>query len=219
MREFLIVLVVLWAVAMAAIAATALAIHRRLRRVNDAAGALRRARPPMHWLVSPTACARLHRRLRDAVAAVRFAIPAPEPRKRRRPVELTTAQRLAAELELVACQLDADVVMAARIRGARGAALRRELRSRVGRVEAAAHRLALRPPAPTAVGAPGPDGDDALTRLADELDALAAAHAELDALDATLAERVLTEPAAAPKVSRPTRTWLPPAPRPSLPRR
>ncbi len=110
---------------------------------------------PLSWMVSPTAPARLHRRLQTTVRVASIHAP-------RTPVS---------DVALQAIELDRRVVLAARQPyGARGAALRRLLRE-----ADELDRLALavnRPFDALAVGDP-----------ADRLVAMAEARAEVDAID------------------------------------
>jgi len=113
------------------------AVARRVRRVRRANRIVptRATDAPLWWLWAPTPAASLHRRLRSATAAARFALAGcgPEPIQ-----PLASAQR---ELESVAMMLDDGVVAAARLpRAARWRALR-DLSIEIGIVEDTAEHV------------------------------------------------------------------------------
>lgn len=157
------------------------ALHQ-LRRRNRVSRRYR-TRAPLHWLVSPGTCARLHRRLRDAVAVLRTTVPTPS-RRRLRPAEPAPLATAADELEAHAAALDGDLLLAARLRGAPGQELRRRLANQVGDVE----RLSARVAAAATAAAPPRSGAQpspaALAELDEQLDALEAARDELARLEA-----------------------------------
>jgi hypothetical protein len=140
---------------------------------------------PLPWLASPSTCARLHRRLRDAVHVVRLALPAPT-RRRKPPSELRPLAAAADDLEAHAAALDRDLVLAARLRGPAGAQLRARLRDQVAGVERLAARIAA---AATAAAPDRPSAQPTAAALADlehQLDALEAARDEIARLEASV---------------------------------
>ena len=155
----------------------------RLRRRNTVSRRYR-TRAPLHWLVSPGTCARLHRRLRGSVAVVRTTLPRPT-RRSPRP-ELGSLHTVAEELEAHAAGLDRDVLLASHVRGSTGAQLRRRLTAQVGEVERLSVRVAA---TATAAGPLRPGSDpspEALAALAEQLDALEAARDERARLEDTV---------------------------------
>ena len=99
---------------------------------------------PIHWMLSPTPAALLHRRLRDLVATVNAAVPPPR-KKRTAPNRL---QSMAAEIETLAASADREVLLASRaprtLRAAEMARVRRlveALEDRSTRLVAAAAEL------------------------------------------------------------------------------
>ena len=154
----------------------------RLRRRN-LVSVRHRVKPPLPWLVSPQRCARLHRRLRDAVATMRMVVPR-STRRHKPPAELAELARAADELEAHAAALDGDLLIAARLRGTSGIAFRARLGGQVGDVERVAARITA------AAGATSPQRlaaqptPAALAELNEQLDALEAARDELARLEA-----------------------------------
>ena len=153
----------------------------RLRRRN-LVSVRHRVKPPLPWLVSPQRCARLHRRLRDAVATMRMVVPR-STRRHKPPAELAELARAADELEAHAAALDGDLVIAARLRGTSGIVLRARLGGQVGDVERVAARItaAAGATSPRRSAQPTPE---ALAELSEQLDALEAARDELARLEA-----------------------------------
>ena len=156
----------------------------RLRRHNRVA---RRqpTRPPLPWLASPSSCARLHRRLRNAVSAVRLALPPPT-RRRKPPSELRSLASAADELEAHAGALDRDLVLAARLRGPAGAQLRARLSTQVAGVERLAARISSAATAASPDRAWAQPTPEALAELERQLDALEAARDEIARLEASV---------------------------------
>jgi hypothetical protein len=149
---------------------------RWLRRRNEVTPS-RPTRPPVAWLVSPALCARLHRRLRDAVAVAQTAVPSPRWRRRSQTAPLVT---LAEQLKAHAVTIDHDLIVAARLRGAPAVGLRQTLAAQTYEVEHLAHRLAVT----AARGTPSSMSDvqaaqDTLRSMSEQLDALDAAWAEI----------------------------------------
>src|SRR4051794_4252442 len=115
------------------------ATWRRIQLRNEVSPQYR-LRPPTNWLASPTACGRLHRRLRSAVAALHLVLPLPRRRRRRRH-EMTALEELAREIEAHAVALDRDLIVVDRLRGPRAVAARRALAEQVNAIEVLAHRV------------------------------------------------------------------------------
>lgn len=182
MGDVLVAMLVVTLVLFAVAAATGGWCLSRLRRRN-LVSRRHRVRPPLPWLVSPKHCARLHRRLRDAVAAMRLAVPRPT-RRHKAPPELSQLGAAADELEAHAAALDGDLLVAARLRGTYGIALRSRLGSQVADVERVAGRITA------AAGAASPERraalptPEAMAELSEQLDALEAARDELARLEA-----------------------------------
>jgi HAMP domain-containing protein len=157
-------------------------LYRRLRRHNLVSRTYR-GRAPLTWLASPATCARLHRRLRGAVAALRMVVPAPR-RRRPAPAELAQLVTAADEVELHAATLDRDLLVASRLRGSAG----RELRVRLARQVTELERVAARVTAAASAATPNRPGTQpsaaALRDLNDQLDALEAARDEVARLEA-----------------------------------
>jgi hypothetical protein len=160
-------------VVLGTVVAVAVAVSRWVRARNEVCPR-RRTGAPGRWLMSPERAARLHRRLRDAVADLRAVVPAPP--RRQRPADLTVSEALAADLEGRAVSLDRELLVAARRRrdGRREACA--GLAPEVVRLEAMARRLASTEWARRRSGAPVVDH---LGEMARRLDALDAAWAEL----------------------------------------
>jgi hypothetical protein len=157
-------------------------VWRTLRRRNEVSTA-HPTRPPLRWLVWPTSCARLHRRLRGAVGALRAAVPLRRARRFRltRREDASALDLLASEVESHAVALDGELLVVARARGTSGAIGRQQAARRVAELERSALRIAAE-----ARGC-GPAGsesvDDALRRISQDLDARDAAWAELSRLE------------------------------------
>jgi hypothetical protein len=157
------------------------ATWRRIQRRNEVSPR-HRLRPPTNWLASPTACGRLHRRLRSAVAALHLVLPAPRRRRRRRH-EPSALEELAREIEAQAVILDRDLIVVDRLRGPNAVAARKALAEQVSTVEVLAHRVTAAVRAADHV--PGtPPTPEALAAVAARLDVLDGARAELAQLQA-----------------------------------
>jgi hypothetical protein len=151
-------------------------LWRKVRRHNEVCAA-RPNRPPLRWLASPETCARLHRRLRNAVLGLRRAVPARRRWSRR---EWTPIEVLASEVVEQAVSIDHRLVLA-RNRRAGGAEERAQAARRVEEIERAAHRLAA---ASLRSAGHGPESTEAaLRRISDELDARESAWNELTLLE------------------------------------
>jgi hypothetical protein len=146
---------------------------RRVRRRNEVSPASP-TRPPLRWLGSPERAARLHRRLRDAVAVLRQAVPA---RRGRRGRESSPLDALAAEIERHAVALDCDLRLVLHRRGAERASEWATLTSHIEQLERSALRLAAQARAGSVQELESMDA--ALRRISDELDARDEAWADL----------------------------------------
>ncbi|MET0903487.1 MAG: hypothetical protein ABWZ52_09625 [Acidimicrobiales bacterium] len=136
-------------------------VRHRLRRTLRIDPAVRSVAPTL-WIVTPTAAARLHRRLRVVAASARLAStcdPGLSP--------------LANELVGEALALEPSVLAVTGTRRA-GAAIRRDLSVRIAGLEGVARRLASLSNQPLSA----PEAN-AATRLRDRLSALEAARHEL----------------------------------------
>jgi len=150
---------------------------RRLRSHNEVS-ARHPTRPPLRWLASPEHCARLHRRLRDAVVVLRLAIP--EPRGRRRK-DASPLVAIASEVEMHAIAIDCDLRILAARRGATRAAERQAIAARIEEVERSAHRLAADGRGHQWSGLES--REEALRRISSYLDAREAAWADLSRIE------------------------------------
>jgi hypothetical protein len=156
-------------------------VWRTLRRRNEVS-VTHPTRPPLRWLVWPTACARLHRRLRSSVLVLRAAVPARPPRRfRRRHDDASTLDLLASELEAHAAVVDGELLLVARARGVEGVAGRHQVTCRVVELERSALRIAAEARGCSRAGSESVDA--ALRRISDDLDARDAAWAELSRLE------------------------------------
>jgi hypothetical protein len=155
-------------------------VHR-LRRRNLVSRQYRN-RAPLHWIVSPGQCARLHRRLRASVVALHTALPPPKGRAAR--AKASPLAAAAGELEAHAASLDRDVVLAARLRGRTGPALRARLAGQVEHLEQVTARVAAAANASTPARPGVRPTPEALAELDEQLDALEAARDELARVEA-----------------------------------
>jgi hypothetical protein len=158
-RELLYGLLIAGVAAWATCLLTALWVRHRLRRRLRITPGVRSTAPTV-WLVSPTAAARLHRRLRRVGASARAAStldPA-----------LTD---LADELIVDAVTLEPAVVAVART-GRNGASIRRGVSASVSELELVARHL-------TTLSTQGASGSSEAIRLRDRVGALEAARQEL----------------------------------------
>ena len=146
---------------------------RAVRRRNEVC-TRHPTRPPLRWLASPERCARLHRRLRDAVVVLRQAVPA---KRLRRRGDLTPLAAVANEIEMHAVALDCDLRLASRRRGPAGHAQRESVAARIEEIERSAHRLAAEGRGCDRAGIESTD--EALRRISEYLDARDAAWADL----------------------------------------
>lgn len=93
---------------------------------------------PLWWIAVPTPAALLHRRLRDAVAIIRDAVPS----RRMRRAAVSPLQAMADDLERLAASADREVVLASRAPYGRRIATLVQVSTLVASVEAQAARLA-----------------------------------------------------------------------------
>ncbi len=165
----------------AAVLAVALFVHR-LRRRNRVSPT-QPSPAPVGWLWSPRVAARLHRRLRAAVAvarmiAMRHAADPDRPR---------TAE-LAAELEREAVAVDHHLALVGRLPAGQRKAMLARVVSDVHRIERVASRLSM-----LEVDAAAParlaSAPSAIEALSEELDRLEAARRELQAAEAQVGLR------------------------------
>lgn len=134
---------------------------------------------PLSWLSNPTAPARLHRRLHDAIAPIH--VPAKPSRRDGADGPFVDLQRA---LAARAVEVDRHVVLAARLSGKQRRGALRSLRTNVTEIERLSGRMVqLRQP--TRAQLPGAGGDapdpapDVLAELSNNLDLLENAHSEL----------------------------------------
>ena len=93
---------------------------------------------PLWWIAVPTPAALLHRRLRDAVAIIRSAVPL----RRTRRAAVTHLQSMADDLERLAASADREVILASRAPFGRRVATLVQVSTLVASVEAQSARLA-----------------------------------------------------------------------------
>ncbi len=161
------------------LAATGAAWHRI--QLRNEVSPQHRIRPPAHWLASPSACGRLHRRLRAAVAALHLVLPVPRRRRRRRH-EPSALEALAREIEIHAVALDRDLMVVDRLRGPNATAARKSIAEQVNAIEVLAHRVTAAARAAELVPGVEPT-PEALQAVSNRLDALDAARAEIARLE------------------------------------
>lgn len=187
MSEIVLAGFVLVMIVTVATVGTAAMVVGRLRRANAVAERVDTG-APLRWLVVPFPSALLHRRLRDAIGAVRVVCPAQSPparRWRRRSAgEPSRLHDLVAQLEAHAVALDRELVTALRLRGRR----RQHLLVAAARQVVTVERLAAR--LTTLARTPGPlasaGSADALARLHDEVSALEAARLDIARIEAAV---------------------------------
>jgi hypothetical protein len=141
-------------------------LRRRNRVVADTASPT-----PTSWLASPAAPARLHRRLRAAVAVATAT-----------PSELTGIADVRVDLTRRALELDRRLATAGRAKGPRRRGVLRDVATEIDDLDALAHRidrLASRPAESLAV----PEGQPELDRLSEQLAAYEDAADELAAIE------------------------------------
>jgi hypothetical protein len=134
---------------------------------------------PLTWLGWPTKPARMHRRLRNAVAPI--DPPAPKRRRRSRPLR-GSADALRRELVLQAVELDRHVVLASRQPRYLRAQMLEALDAQIREVEHLSLRigaLVQAPGAPASGWDSGPTPQQALADIAERVAHLEHAHAEL----------------------------------------
>lgn len=170
---FLLAVVTTWVVLLT----LALVVLRwRLQKRNRVSPAVK-SPAPLHWLVSPSQPARMHRRLQGAVVDIHLA-----PSRRSRPAPTSSVDDLRRELEYQAIEVDHHLVVAARHPRSQRRALLANLEGQVGQVEALSVRLS-RLSRPAGTVSSGWDVADqppeVLARLAHQLDLLDAASDEL----------------------------------------
>src|SRR6266498_4731849 len=170
MGEVLVVLLVLFGMVGLGLVATAWLAWRWLRRRNEISVA-HPTRPPLRWLISPESCARLHRRLVNAVDVVRQSTRTTRRRRNKGPFA-----SLAADIETQAIALDHDLMIAVHLRGQSGTVMRRQITSGVEMIERIAHRLASVSASSTIADAE--TTTEGLHRITEYLDTLDAARAE-----------------------------------------
>lgn len=126
---------------------------------------------PTTWLASPSAAARLHRRLKAATRRAQAIA--------KRSGRGTEVQRLAAELEHESLVIGDELAVVASAPAPHRRAQLAAIEPRVRQVESLAQRLAVaaNPPQTTPGLVPEPEG---LDRLAEALDAMEAARQEVD---------------------------------------
>ena len=159
LRGLLIAGAVAWAICVLATLWVRHRLRRRLRIVPS-----QRSAAPTVWVVSPSASARLHRRLRTVAASARLASSID-------PGLAAVADELAGE----ALALEPHVVASAGGRRA-GTTARRDLAARIDELEAVARRL-------TVLASRSTDRATSGARLSERLLALEAAREELAEID------------------------------------
>src|SRR4051812_22651217 len=115
--ELLLVVLTVCAIPVIVAAAAALFAVRNLRRANRVSPRMPTT-GPVTWLLLPDRPARLHRRLRRAVAMVRAAAQLDAGAGPGRRITPSAVAELGADLEQRACVIDAQLVVAARATGA-----------------------------------------------------------------------------------------------------
>lgn len=135
---------------------------------------------PVAWLVHPGKPARLHRRLRTAVATARYRAPG----RGRHKVPSSSVDELIAELLHEAAALDEQLVLAGRA----PAGVRRRIlgvtEPQVAKIEAIAARLAVLVSASARPG--GAPAANAIQALEDRLDSIEVSRQEIADLEAAL---------------------------------
>lgn len=172
MEALLTLLLILLVIGVASAVATLLALWlgaRALRKRNQVVPGTPTAAPTA-WMASPKAGARLHRRLRTAVAVARSSAAAAQANPQ--------LIELSAELEREAIALDGHVVVASRIVGKEGKARMAALSGQVRQIEQMASQMSmLAVQAQAALVAKG--NGSALDDLARQLDLLEEARHEV----------------------------------------
>lgn len=233
LEALLLTFLVMVFLVLAAFGLAALMFSRQLNRSNRVAPDVG-STAPLTWLWSPTQPARLHRRLRAAVAPVHASVPKPAKRSRRSAEQSPPSSLDALNRTLVeqALELDRHIVIAARF----PRPMRRHelvgLQAQVHEVERLSTRMINHQRHTTApVGipeAPVPTPPVVLADLSNQLDLLEQAHAELHQIERssglldpdalmrevrpTVTPRAVAAAASAPPSGPPTGRPLPPAP-------
>jgi len=180
MKQLVLVLLALFVTWMA-LAGLGLALLRwRMARANRVSPAVRSA-APLRWLWSAAKAARLHRRLRTAVALIHLA-----PTKRTERGVSLSVDELRRDLEYQAVQLDQHLVVASRHPRSHRRGLLISLEVQVVEVEKLAVRISSlsRPDGTPASGwqaTPAPP--EAFERISPQLDLLDAAQTELEQIE------------------------------------
>jgi len=180
MREILLA-VFAFMLTWVALAAIGMVVLRwRLGRANRVSPAVK-SPAPLLWLWTPMRAARLHRRLRTAVALIHLS---PSPRTRQAPS--LSVDELRRELEYQAVELDQHLVIAVRHPRSHRRGLLASLDVQVGEVERLALRLSnmSRPTGTPSSGWAGPvTPPEVLERMSEQLDLLDAAQLELTEIE------------------------------------
>lgn len=167
----LVVLVALGVVAGVCVATVVAVVHALV--VRNRVVPARRSSAPLSWLVSPAGAARLHRRLRAAMAAAHTALANP------RTLGLGLVE-VVGQLRERALELDDQLVLAARAPLATRSRMLHELRGEVLEVEELAVRvIRLSRDA-------GPDARVGLAAVRERIELLESALGELDGLEVRL---------------------------------
>ena len=179
MSRVLLLLFATGVVALALSSSIGIVVLWRLRRHNR----LHPSWPtmaPLVWLIHPCAAARLHRRLRAAVATAHHRPPG----RGRRKVPHTTVDELVAELLQEAAAVDEQLVLAGRAPRSVRRRILDVTEPQVAQLEAIAGRLAVVVSASARPG--GVPAATAIRTLEDKLDALEVSRQEIADLEAML---------------------------------
>jgi hypothetical protein len=154
-------------------------VVRTLRRANQVSPRIPTLAPPT-WLVLPERPARLHRRLRRALAMARAAAATYTRQSR---AGVTTIPELVADLEHRACVVDSQLVVAARTSGPARWSMLNDVERQVYEIDTLATRIVGLTAAWAASAATaGRGGPAGLAAIGERLDALEAAMFEVGAL-------------------------------------
>ena len=181
MREILLA-VFAFMLTWVALAAIGMVVLRwRLGRANRVSPAVK-SPAPLLWLWTPMRAARLHRRLRTAVALIHLS---PSPRTRQAPS--LSVDELRRELEYQAVELDHHLVIVSRHPRGQRSSLVRSLQAQVTEIEQLSVRLSRLSSRPEGTPRSGWDvtrePPDVLAEIARQLDVLDAAQDELTAIE------------------------------------
>lgn len=212
MRSVLMFLLAFLATWIVLVTLAVLVLRWRLQRRNRVSPAVK-SPAPLHWLVSPSQTARMHRRLQGAVAEIHLA---PAHRRRRAPTTGSSVDEFRRELEYQAVELDYHLVIAARHPRRQRRPLMTSLDAQVTQVEQLSARLS-RLARPAGVAPSGWDvaeqPPEVLSRLSRQLDLLDEASDELAEIeraaglvdvDALLGRATDNGPV---EIGRPTSVW------------